>query len=286
MSDNKKEIQKQQQQVAQVTEAEKEVVSQLMLTGNMEALKPEQRVIYYAKMCNHLGLDPVTQPFSILKLSGKVVLYANRGCAQQLNQKHGISHQIVSREKIDGLYVVTAKGILKDGRQTESVGAVNIMNDKGEEYKGETLANCMMKAETKAKRRATLDLVGLGMPDHSEVETIKGANTYSFNPSTGEQKEQLPFFEKQYPEAEILNVLKQCTERPQVVKLYYANQKLIEANPQIKEEFGKYRDYLDGKEANPKDNVEDAEIVEEDKQSEAAKNQTPDAGGDDSDFKI
>jgi predicted transglutaminase-like cysteine proteinase len=35
----------------------------------------------------------------------------------------------------------------------------------------------MMKAETKAKRRATLDLLGLGILDESETETIPGATT-------------------------------------------------------------------------------------------------------------
>ncbi|MDU5950540.1 MAG: hypothetical protein E6Z15_26195, partial [Paenibacillus macerans] len=37
------------------------------------------------------------------------------------------------------------------------------------------LANAIMKAETKAKRRVTLSLSGLGMMDESEIETIEGA---------------------------------------------------------------------------------------------------------------
>jgi hypothetical protein len=38
-----------------------------------------------------------------------------------------------------------------------------------EGLKGEALANALMKAETKAKRRATLSAVGLGMMDESEI---------------------------------------------------------------------------------------------------------------------
>jgi hypothetical protein len=37
------------------------------------------------------------------------------------------------------------------------------------------MANALMKAETKAKRRVTLSICGLGMLDESEVESIPGA---------------------------------------------------------------------------------------------------------------
>ena len=40
---------------------------------------------------------------------------------------------------------------------------------------GEALANAYMKAETKAKRRVTLSICGLGMLDETEVETIPDA---------------------------------------------------------------------------------------------------------------
>jgi hypothetical protein len=46
-------------------------------------------------------------------------------------------------------------------------GAVNING-----LRGEALANALMKAETKAKRRATLSLCGLGMLDETEVSDI------------------------------------------------------------------------------------------------------------------
>jgi hypothetical protein len=65
------------------------------------------------------------------------------------------------------VYEVVARACLPDGRCTESIGAVSIINLKGEAY-----ANAVMKAETKAKRRATLDLLGLGVLDESEAESI------------------------------------------------------------------------------------------------------------------
>ena len=38
--------------------------------------------------------------------------------------------------------------------------------------KGDVLCNAIMKAETKAKRRVTLSVCGLGFLDESEIETI------------------------------------------------------------------------------------------------------------------
>ncbi len=85
-----------------------------------------------------------------------------------------VSHLITSRDTNQeaGVYIVTSKASLPDGRCTESIGAVNIAGLKGEAY-----ANAIMKAETKAKRRATLDLLGLGVLDESEAESIPNATT-------------------------------------------------------------------------------------------------------------
>ncbi len=71
---------------------------------------------------------------------------------------------------VEGIYSVTAMATDKTGRTDESIGAVPI-----DGMKGETRANAMMKAETKAKRRVTLSICGLGMLDETEVETIPGA---------------------------------------------------------------------------------------------------------------
>ena len=68
--------------------------------------------------------------------------------------------------------MVTAKATTKEGRIDASTGAVAI-----ESLKGEARANAMMKAETKAKRRVTLSICGLGLMDETEVETTEGART-------------------------------------------------------------------------------------------------------------
>jgi hypothetical protein len=64
------------------------------------------------------------------------------------------------------VYVVVVRAELPGGRSEDSTGAVPISGQ------GEQFANALMKAETKAKRRATLSILGLGMLDETEVESI------------------------------------------------------------------------------------------------------------------
>ena len=61
--------------------------------------------------------------------------------------------------------MVTAKATI-GSRQDESTSTVFI------DTCGEQLANAMMKAETKAKRRVTLSICGLGLLDETEVEDV------------------------------------------------------------------------------------------------------------------
>ena len=149
-----------------------ETLTALVLNGDLSRLSGPQKVEYYRAFCERVGLDPATQPFKIMKLQGKETLYCDRGGSAQLNKLHKVSHKITDRQKMDELYVVTANASTPDGRCSESIGAVSIAG-----LKGEALANAMMKGETKAKRRSTLDLLGLGMLDESETGSIPGAQT-------------------------------------------------------------------------------------------------------------
>ncbi len=99
-------------------------------------------------------------------------MYAKRDCAEQLRKIHGVSITIKAREKMDDVYVVTANAKDAKGREDESTGVVAIGN-----LKGELLANALMKAETKAKRRVTLSICGLGMLDETEEEGFIAAET-------------------------------------------------------------------------------------------------------------
>lgn len=139
----------------------------LVLNNDLSKLSEPQRVEYYKLVCERVGLDPVTKPFDLITLQGKLVLYANKGVTAQLTASRNLRVEIVSKEIINGLYCVTARATKPDGASTEDIGAVTIGG-----LTGDAAANAMMKAITKAKRRAVLSVCGLGMMDESEVETI------------------------------------------------------------------------------------------------------------------
>jgi hypothetical protein len=144
-----------------------EVVEKVVIGGDLAGLNAAQRAEYYGAVCRSLGLNPLTKPFEYLDLNGKLRLYALRDCADQLRRLHGISIYIANRERTSDLYVVTARAKDRHGREDESTGAVTVGN-----LKGDALANALMKAETKAKRRVTLSIAGLGWLDETELETI------------------------------------------------------------------------------------------------------------------
>lgn len=163
-----------------------EIIERLIAVGDLKGLSPEERSRYYIATCESLGLNPLTRPFEYITLNGKMVLYARKDATEQLRTLRQVSVEIRSREKIDDLYVVTSRAITPDGRTDESIGAVNI---KG--LSGENLANALMKAETKSKRRVTLSICGLGILDETEVETIREARIIEHEPRVTERPLQL-----------------------------------------------------------------------------------------------
>jgi hypothetical protein len=146
------------------------ILESVVIGGDLNKLTPGQRVDYYQRVCASLSLNPLTKPFQYLSLQGRLTLYASRDCTDQLRKLHGVKVRITSRERADDLYIVSAMAELPDGRTDESIGAVTIGS-----LKGDALANALMKAETKAKRRVTLSICGLGMMDETEIETVPNA---------------------------------------------------------------------------------------------------------------
>lgn len=162
------------------TQSQSKAVSleQVLIGGDLAKLTPEQRVDYYNRVCESVGLNPLTQPFAYITLNGKLTLYALRACTDQLRSVHGVSVEEMSEGERDGVFIVTAKVRDKDGRTDIAKGAVNISG-----LKAENLANALMKAETKAKRRATLSICGLGMLDETEVSDIPAVRAQQPPPS-------------------------------------------------------------------------------------------------------
>lgn len=140
-------------------------LERLVVGGDLSVLDPAAKARHYLQVCAAMGLNPTTKPLEYIRLNGKEVLYAKRDCTDQLRKIHDVRIEITARERHEDLYVVTARASLSSGRSDESIGAVPLGG-----LKGENLANAIMKCETKAKRRVTLSICGLGMLDESEVE--------------------------------------------------------------------------------------------------------------------
>jgi hypothetical protein len=154
-----------------------ELVWRAMANADLERLGDDERTAYYTAVCESLGLNPLTRPLEYITLSGKLTLYAKRDATDQLRHKHHVSIEIIDRATQEDVYIVRARATMPDGRSDESLGAVSLVG-----LEGDALANALMKAETKAKRRVALSICGLGLLDETEVETIAPGGTARSGP--------------------------------------------------------------------------------------------------------
>lgn len=143
------------------------ILEKVLITGDLASLSPPARLDYYTAVCRSIRINPLTKPFDYIELDGKLTLYARKDCTDQLRKLYGISVTILSRDITSDVFCVTSRAYHPNGRQDESLGAVAI---KG--LFGKNLADAMMKAETKAKRRVTLSICGLGIFDETEIQEM------------------------------------------------------------------------------------------------------------------
>ena len=144
-----------------------QIAEQVIIKGDLSKLSEPERMAYYSEVCRSLGLNPLTRPFEYITLNGRLTLYATRAAGDQLRSIRGITITGLDPRQVGDLFVVVATGRDRTGREDSSTGAVATRG-----LSGEALANAMMKAETKAKRRLTLSLAGLGWSDETEVESL------------------------------------------------------------------------------------------------------------------
>ena len=208
-----------------------EVLQEVLGQGNLAKLSPSQKLEFLAAVCRSIGLNPLTRPFDIMTLQGKVVVYAKKDCTEQLRKIHNVSVSISSQETANDVLVVTARATLPSGRFDEDIGAVSI---KG--LVGDALSNARMKAITKAKRRVTLSICGLGFLDESELPEHQG-------PSQEDQSKSRPiatYPEKpKAPEGEVVEA--------EVVDAQHWSELLPDAWRSVKIQSGPFRGQLIGK---------------------------------------
>jgi len=148
-----------------------------LVSNDLSDMEEGYRIQYVIAVCKSLKLNPTTQPFQFISMNGALRLYATKDCTEQLRKIHGVS--IYKMEKVisdDGDFEVTVYGEDKTGRKDIATGAIPIGT-----LSGPNRSNAKMKCETKAKRRLTLSICGLGFLDESEIESIPGAKVVNHN---------------------------------------------------------------------------------------------------------
>jgi hypothetical protein len=145
-----------------------ERAERVIIKGDLSGIKGQEALAYYKRVCDSVGLNPYTKPFEFIRLNNKLVLYALKGATDQLRMKYGISVKIVSQEIKDGYLTVHAQATMPNGRVDEDYGVMPLPD----KMQGEIRSNKIMHCVTKAKRRVTLSICGLGMLDETEVDSI------------------------------------------------------------------------------------------------------------------
>lgn len=168
------------------------MLEKALVGDDLSGLNPAQRMQYYDAVCRSLSLNPLTRPFQFTSIDGKLTLYARKDCAEQLRKRDSISVKIKDRKTEDGLHIVIATATNGAGREDESTGVEPMVEPDylmrwnpqtrekepvanpiaGKPLSPANRAKALMKAETKAKRRVTLSIAGLGIPDETELDSI------------------------------------------------------------------------------------------------------------------
>jgi len=187
-----------------------------LMQSNIGSLSLADQAKYLAAMAQALGLNPALKPFDIIKGDGgKLIVYANAGCADQMRDIRKLQSVVKYRgslrlgDKVDPsqfeeevevqefhpqmtdliteVVKAAAEGklpgdvacnLLEQIRKPVRSTADLSVSFVGEAARG-GLSTLIMKNHTKAERRATLGHCGVGFPDASELADIPTVNVLS-----------------------------------------------------------------------------------------------------------
>jgi hypothetical protein len=160
-------------------------MSQFIPMTGLDNLTEEEKRQYYENSCAYFGvpLELNLLQFIWMYTEGgndekHLVLYAKRGATDIMRANQGICVDEITQTITEGFITFTAKGHDKTGRTDVAVGAASIKN-----LTGRALSNEIMTAQTRATRRLTLQLVGGGLLDESEVQLTPTAVVSSSQPA-------------------------------------------------------------------------------------------------------
>ena len=134
-------------------------------------LSDAERIKYAADASEYFGLPRDLNALDFITMNDgtglqKLVLYARKGTADLLRDIHGIETTDLAQHDGPGYVSFKVTGKNSKGRQEIAVGAHAI-----EGLKGERLAAAVATAQTRANRRLTMQFVGGGLLDESEVSS-------------------------------------------------------------------------------------------------------------------
>lgn len=187
--------------------------------GSLEELSVDERAQYIIALCNSMGLNPLSRPIELMSFKDndgnlKTVPYAKKEASDALRKIHGISIKIVEKHTEGDIFMVTAEATDNSGRVDTDMGAVDLKDYKGNPLTGTRLANAFMKGITKAKRRVTLSIAGLGILDESEIEGVEAerGQTIAQRLGVSSQLPTLPRNEPSDPVAALIQTIVACKE--------------------------------------------------------------------------
>ena len=154
-----------------------EILADAVAAGkDTTSLSRDDRSALLVGLARKLGLNPLSGAVMFLKTNGRETLYVTKSGTDQI-----AAREKLRRETIRGPEVITMEGkklVLcqvrashPDGRSEVSTATLLLAD----------VVNDLMKCETKAKRRATLSVCGLGLLAEDEIETIPGAQSVPFD---------------------------------------------------------------------------------------------------------
>ena len=144
-------------------------------------LSESERKQYLIDASEFFGLDPSLNALDAIWMDGgdgarRLIPYARRGTTDILREIHGIHVLSLTQHDGPGYVSFTAIGKTRSGRQEIAVGAAAT-----EGLRGDKLAAAIATGQTRALRRLTLQAVGGGILDESELNQttvdINRANT-------------------------------------------------------------------------------------------------------------
>lgn len=138
--------------------------------SGLDNLTEEQKRTYYIQVCESFGLPEELNLLEYIWMDGgdgarKLVLWAKKGATDIWRDRHSISVKSLIKDDGDGYVMFTATGENDKKRQEMAVGAAETKGKNGKQ-----LSDAVMTAQTRAIRRMTLQFVGGGFLDETEVQ--------------------------------------------------------------------------------------------------------------------